>query len=98
MGTLYLPAQGVLSVSTPPGDLSLFSSGWRLALPAGAQRELSFHLRDGNTLRATVNAADPASELWGNKDALWFSGARALTLLPPLEPAAAAGGLPLPIG
>jgi hypothetical protein len=97
MGFLYLPAQGVLSVSTPPGDLALFASGWRLSIPTGAQHELLFHLQDGNTLRAAINAGAATNELWGNKDAFWFSGASALTLLPPLQPSTSAGGIALPI-
>ena len=98
MGSLYLPKDGVVSVSAPTGQLSLFASGWRLVIPADAQRELAFHLRDGDTLRATIPAGAPVSELWGNKDALWLTGASALTLLPPLQPTLAAGGIPLPIG
>jgi hypothetical protein len=95
MGFVYLPAHRVLSASVPRGNLSLFASGWRLAIPANGIFDLSFHLQDGHTLRATVDAAAPDTELWGNRDAFWFEGATALNLLPPLEPTA--GGIPLPI-
>jgi hypothetical protein len=97
MGVVYLPAHRVLSVSAPPGEVSLFASAWRLRFTDPAQYQLSFHLEDGNTLRATVNAGTAATELWGNEQAIWFDGASALTLLPPLQPAAAAAGIPLPI-
>jgi hypothetical protein len=95
MGFLYLPAHRILSLSVPRGDLSLFASGWRLSIPANGAFNLSFHLQDGHTLRATVGAAAEATELWGNRDAFWFDGATALDLLPPLQPTT--GGIPLPI-
>lgn len=94
--SLFLPAQGLLSMSAPPGDLSLFASGWRLSLPGGVPGQLSFHLNDGGTISATVDAA-ASVELWGNTAGVWLSGASALTLQPPLAPVTEAGGIPLPI-
>ena len=97
MGVVYLPTHRVLSVSAPPGEVSLFASAWRLRVTDAGQYALSFHLQDGDTLRATVNAGTAATELWGNEHGIWFDGASALTLLPPLQPSGAAGGIPLPI-
>lgn len=95
---IFLPMSGLASLSTPPGDLSLFASGWRLSWPEGVERTVSFQLTTGATLRATIAAATSAS-LWARRDGVWMTGASALELLPPLAPEpVGGGGLPLPLG
>ena len=95
---LFLPIRNVISLSTPSGDLELFSSGWRMTFPTDpAARQVSFHLITGGTLQATIPAQSEAA-LWGNQQGFWLSNASALQLLAALEPVAAGGGLPIPIG